>query len=297
MSSNEQLSAFVEVYELGSYSAASRRLSKARTTIRELIMTLEDELNLTLFDIVGRAAKPTLEADNLYLHAKVLQDHLFKFKSLASSMTTAYELKLVIFYDAILPSEMMIDFTLLIKKHHPNIELQWLQSTWQEAMDGITNKVVDLAIFPSASKKLSDSNVSSGFLGQLPVGLFCRSGSQLVSMEQTDKQIFRKEIQIINRNMTLSYLKEYFCFSVDNIIVNDFELVCQFLTKIGWGLVPLHCAEKYVKKGSLKQIHAVLIHNAPQLSMSYFFQPKIKHGPIMTTIFNNIDPIAKMHLL
>lgn len=297
MSSNEQLFAFIEVYELGSYSAASRRLQKGRTTIRELIMTLEDDLNLSLFDIVGRTAKPTIEADNLYSHAKALQEHLFKFKSLASSMSDQQELKLVIAYDPMLPSEMMIELTLLIHKHHPHIELQWLQSSRQDAMDDIANKSIGLAIFPTKKSKCLGCNVSSGFLGQLPFGLYCRPGSHLAAFEQTDKQIFREEIQVINRNMTLANLNDYFCFSADHIIVNDFELVCQFLVKTGWGIVPLHCAEKYIKQGSLKQIQAVLIHNDLQLSMSYYFQAKIKHSPVMTTIFNKIDPIAKTYFL
>lgn len=292
MSSNEQLSAFTEVYELGSYSSAARHLHKGRTTIRELVMMLEDELNLKLFNIVGRSAKPTADADKLYVHAKVLQEQMFKFKSLAVSMSGEQEVLFVICYDAIIPVNMMAELTANIHQQYPHTELQWVQSSWQEAMNMIAAKKADLAIFPNKKRNFNERDVASCFLGQIPVGLFCRPDSPLLAQAEPDKSLFRSEVQIINHNIMHSELKDYFRFSTEHIKVNDFDLVCQFLTKLGWGIVPLHCAARYEEEGDIKQLSLSSVHKNPAISVSYYYQPKILIGPVMTTIMDNIGALS-----
>ncbi|SKA60901.1 helix-turn-helix domain-containing protein [Enterovibrio nigricans] len=50
----EQLTAFISVYEKGSYSAAAAALGKSRTTVREHVMAYEDTLGYSLFVIEGK---------------------------------------------------------------------------------------------------------------------------------------------------------------------------------------------------------------------------------------------------
>jgi DNA-binding transcriptional LysR family regulator len=64
-----QLRAFLAAYELGSFTAAARRLDTTQASVSELISRLENELSHTLFVRGGRRLVPTAAAVELQVHA------------------------------------------------------------------------------------------------------------------------------------------------------------------------------------------------------------------------------------
>ena len=65
-----RLEAFASVYELGSFSKAGQKLFLSQPTISAHIAALESELEVRLFDRLGRSVLPTQAADILYRHAR-----------------------------------------------------------------------------------------------------------------------------------------------------------------------------------------------------------------------------------
>ncbi|MEW5774769.1 MAG: selenium metabolism-associated LysR family transcriptional regulator [Thermodesulfobacteriota bacterium] len=65
-----RLEAFASVYELGSFSKAGQKLYLSQPTISAHIAALENELEVRLFDRLGRSVLPTQAADILYRHAR-----------------------------------------------------------------------------------------------------------------------------------------------------------------------------------------------------------------------------------
>lgn len=65
-----RLEAFASVYELGSFSKAGQKLYLSQPTISAHIAALESELEVRLFDRLGRSVLPTQAADILYRHAR-----------------------------------------------------------------------------------------------------------------------------------------------------------------------------------------------------------------------------------
>jgi len=65
-----RLEAFASVYELGSFSKAGQKLFLSQPTISAHIAALEAELEVRLFDRLGRSVLPTQAADILYRHAR-----------------------------------------------------------------------------------------------------------------------------------------------------------------------------------------------------------------------------------
>jgi DNA-binding transcriptional LysR family regulator len=70
------LKIFVSVYRNKSFTKASEQLHISQPTISEHIKNLEKELNLKLFDRLGRSILPTQEAEALYPRALQLLDDL-----------------------------------------------------------------------------------------------------------------------------------------------------------------------------------------------------------------------------
>lgn len=64
-----QLRAFLAAYELGSFTAAARKLETSQASVSELISRLEHELSHTLFTRGGRRLIPTTAAVELQVHA------------------------------------------------------------------------------------------------------------------------------------------------------------------------------------------------------------------------------------
>ena len=62
----EQLTIFKTVMETGSFSAAARKLGKVPSAVSMSIANLEIDLNLKLFDRVGREPVPTPQANFLF---------------------------------------------------------------------------------------------------------------------------------------------------------------------------------------------------------------------------------------
>ncbi len=60
----EQLIIFKTVIETGSFSAAARQLGKVPSTVSMSIANFEIDLNLKLFDRIGREPVPTAQALN-----------------------------------------------------------------------------------------------------------------------------------------------------------------------------------------------------------------------------------------
>lgn len=65
-----RLEAFSKVYELRSFSKAGQKLFLSQPTISAHIAALESELDVKLFDRMGRTVLPTQAADILYHHAR-----------------------------------------------------------------------------------------------------------------------------------------------------------------------------------------------------------------------------------
>ncbi len=76
-----RLEAFCKVYECKSFSKAGRELFLSQPTISAHISTLEEELDVQLFDRLGRSILPTQAGDVLYRNAKNIYDLIGKAHS------------------------------------------------------------------------------------------------------------------------------------------------------------------------------------------------------------------------
>lgn len=69
-----KIEAFSKVYEHCSFSKAGKALYLSQPTISAHVAALEQELEVSLFDRIGRTVVPTKAGDILYLHAKKIFD-------------------------------------------------------------------------------------------------------------------------------------------------------------------------------------------------------------------------------
>lgn len=90
------LRTFVAVMELGSISAAAKRLHLTQPAISKRIQNLEEEFDVVLFDAIGRGIKPTAAAIALLEHARHWLDEYEEVKRSMSAQKQSVAGKLTI---------------------------------------------------------------------------------------------------------------------------------------------------------------------------------------------------------
>lgn len=73
------------VYQAGSYAAAGNRLNINETTVARRLSRLEETLNVTLFEAINGARKPTAQCENIVAHVEMMQSHLNHIASISES--------------------------------------------------------------------------------------------------------------------------------------------------------------------------------------------------------------------
>src|SRR5215475_8257296 len=84
----DQLETFAAVVELGSFSAAARRLNLTQPAVSAQMRQLERRLGLRLVERVGRRAQPTVAGSELLPHVRQIEDALAAAVAMADRHST-----------------------------------------------------------------------------------------------------------------------------------------------------------------------------------------------------------------
>lgn len=137
------LSTFVRVAELRSFSAAARELGYSQSAISMQIAQLEEELNTRLFDRVGRSIALTEQGTRFYGHAQnILRMTESACRELTHSGEVSGQLRI-----AMAESLCMTAFPEVLKKYHqlyPNVQVTVSASTTTEMFRALAQNDVDL---------------------------------------------------------------------------------------------------------------------------------------------------------
>ena len=295
MASIDQINTFIKVYELQGYSAAARELGKSRTTVRELILTFEESLQLVLFNIEGRQAKATKNAHRLYPHAQLLQAQLIKFSGLTDSLLASPESKIILYYDAMLPTAFMVDLTASLHKKFPEIELDWRLEEQGESFKTVSENVTSISFLMSKNRDFSDPRVETYFLGFNDFAIFSGANSNLVDIDVINQIDLQNTVQLIPRSMLAKGINGYTRFSSNAITVNNNDEVCRLLEQIGWAILPKKDVAPYVERGLIVQIVPHFMFKDLKMSMAAYYKPAINRGPAMHYLLSQLLPLSNKH--
>jgi DNA-binding transcriptional LysR family regulator len=153
----DQLRTFVDVVELGSFTAAARRLNLSQPAVSLQIRELEARCGVQLLDRVGKKPFPTLAGRQLLVHAhRILnesEDALAAMQRLRNSSGRQVRLGMT---TATL-NYLMRDTIRHLKKTRPTIDLTVVLASSQTMADDVRNHNLDLAI---VSLPVDDSHLS-----------------------------------------------------------------------------------------------------------------------------------------
>ena len=139
------LKIFISVHRNNSFSKASKELHISQPTISEHIKNLENELDCTLFDRLGRSILPTAKAEILLPHALQVVEEIAKLQEAIHADNKQISGDIIISASTIPGTYLLPKMAAKFKKRYPNTRFQILINDTAESITLL--KAISLASF------------------------------------------------------------------------------------------------------------------------------------------------------
>ncbi|MEZ2902011.1 LysR family transcriptional regulator [Acinetobacter terrestris] len=233
----EQLIIFKTVIESGSFSAAARKLGKVPSAVSMSIANLEIDLNLSLFQRVGREPVPTPQALTLYEKTEQLLIEINQWKQHAFALSEGLESALNIVVVSELLHTHWTDYISLIEKQFPELQINIFSAPQEDALKMLLNQTAQLALmFEREQLESREQFVELKREALVPVAAI---DSSIAAFEQVSyEQILQsRQIVVASRDRTI---KPELLFSKKYWRTDNHHSACSMIIEgLGWGVLPL----------------------------------------------------------
>ncbi|MFW1939874.1 LysR family transcriptional regulator [Acinetobacter junii] len=233
----EQLLMFQTVMETGSFSAAARKLGKVPSAISMSIANLEIDLNLNLFDRIGREPIPTDAAKLLYEKTQLLLIEMNQWKQHAHALSNGLESTLNIVVVSELLHTNWTDYITLLEQNFPSLAINIVSAPQEDALQMLLDQSAQLALmFEREQLDSREQFVELKREALIPVISINHPIAQLnkVSFEQ---MVQTRQIVVASRDNTI---KPELLFSKEYWRTDNHHSACMMIVRnLGWGVLPL----------------------------------------------------------
>lgn len=233
----EQLLMFQTVMETGSFSAAARKLGKVPSAVSMSIANLEIDLNLNLFDRIGREPIPTDAAKVLYEKTQLLLIEMNQWKQHAHALSNGLESTLNIVVVSELLHTNWTDYITLLEQNFPSLAINIVSAPQEDALQMLLDQSAKLALmFEREQLDSREQFVELKREALIPVISINHPIAQLnkVSFEQ---MVQTRQIVVASRDNTI---KPELLFSKEYWRTDNHHSACMMIVRnLGWGVLPL----------------------------------------------------------
>ena len=290
MLSLEQLRTFEVCAELGSFSAAARRLGKAQSAVSQMIANLEINLGQTLFDRSTRKPTLTEQGQQLLAHSKAVLVQTQKLESAARVLAEGEESELTLVLD---PALLLADlFGILEQFSHQfsatSLNLEIANSNEIPAIIRGNHKAIGLMLIDGCLP----AGVDVVFIGSLP--FYTVAGvnhplSQLTTVTHKDFLFYRQLLVRGTDNTDSAVLLE---LSPEKYWSNDFEAVKKMAEAgLGWCYLPAHMVKSSIDRGELCRLSVAFDLKTWKLPVDLVTHVHAAKGPALTWLENKIKTL------
>ena len=254
MATPDQMQAFVLAAELGSFSAAARRMGKAQSAISTAIANLEIDAGVELFDRQGRSPVLTAEGKALLPHAKGILLGNQEFFSKASSMVEGVETDLCIAIEQGISIGPLMDMFRQFSADFAHVSLEILRPGPFDTATLLKEGRADLGLMTE------QESYPTGFrfrgVGHSRLVPVCAASHPLSELAQVGFRDLRRYRQLIPRSRSLASLGQ--SGERKGISVWYAEsptLIVEFVAKgFGWAELPVSVVSEQIRRGSLARL-------------------------------------------
>ena len=239
----DQLIIFITVMETGSFSAAARQLGKVPSAISMSIANLEIDLDLKLFERVGREPLPTPQAQSLYEKSKQLLIEMKQWKQHAFALSSGLESHLNIVVVSELLHTRWTDYIVLLEQQFPELQINIFSAPQEDALHLLMTQAADLA-FMFEREQLQSSEQFVELKREILVPVAARHSPLAESDQVSFEQILQnRQIVVASRDRQI---KPELLFSKHYWRTDNHHSACSMIKQgLGWGVLPLEMLNEH----------------------------------------------------
>ncbi|WNJ94414.1 LysR family transcriptional regulator [Vibrio ruber] len=235
----DQLLAFVTAAELGSFSAAGRKLNKAQSRISSAIANLELDLGFELFDRRSKFPVLTSLGKEMLPEAQAVLNQCLRLESRALTAASQEPISLRIAIDEALPLETIHTIFPQLSNTFPNTHLVITNGSRDDIAVAIAQHNADIGLMISHNELPAKLQLHT--LGYLKKVLIVGKQHPLANEDILSLAQLRQYRQFVLCNRS-GENREH-AFSPDHWDIDSYYLICELVTQNqGWAIVPEHIA-------------------------------------------------------
>ncbi len=246
----EQLKSLQAIVEGGSLRVAAQALHKTQPTISVAIKSLENELDLKLFDRDQYRNKLTPQGKKLYEEAKLVLGQAQSFENLARQLVTGEELEVGIAFTSAIPVSPVISTVRQCKVEFPGTRLEVYSENGLAPLDLLDDGQASIVIIPwmNNNEKLE----SMHFMNTRFISVISTHSPLLQEYKVVPKNVMRNHPQVIISSRKTSNTSYGILEGGDQWRVNDFQTKKEIILQgMGWGTLPEYLVKEELEQGLL----------------------------------------------
>ena len=238
----EQLIIFKSVMEYGSFSAAARHLGKVPSAVSMAISNLEIDLNLQLFERIGREPQPTAAAEQLYERALQLLVEMQAWQQHAHALSIGLEAELTIVVVSELQYSNWPTYIAHVAKAFPSLKINILNSPQEDALRLLKSGRAQLA-FMFEREQLQSGEQFIEVQQQTLVAVASQQ-HPLAQVQSIGLNALQQHRQIVVASRERELIPDL-SFAKQAWHTDHHDSACRLILQgLGWGVLPLQMLEE-----------------------------------------------------
>ncbi|MCA6999716.1 LysR family transcriptional regulator [Dickeya solani] len=277
----DQLRTFITAVDEGSFSAAARRLRRAQSAISELVRSLEEQLDVTLFDRTGRYPRLTPVGTALLANARDIVAGVDAMKSRAKGMAAGLEPELTIVVDVFYPIDVLTNAAKAFREQFPNVPLRIYVEALGAAYQPVLDRHASVGIV--SFLPVTPPGIVTEPLGRITLAMVAAADHPLAAFQgPIPRQELARHVQLVLTDRSEhSRGREFGVMSPKTWRLADLFAKHAFLLNgLGWGGMPMHTIQSDLDSGRLVKLtiedEPV---NEPSMLMSAVYRIDNQPGP------------------
>lgn len=238
----DQLLAFVTAAELGSFSAAARKLNRAQSRISSAIANLELDLGFELFDRGSKFPVLTSLGKEMLPEAQAILIQCLRLESRALTAAGQEPISLRIAIDEALPLETIHTIFSQLSDTFPNTHLVVTNGSQDDIAIAIAQRNADIGLM--ISNHVLPAKLQLHPLGTLKKVLIVSNAHPLAEKGTLSLAQLQQYRQFVLCNRSGENREQ--ALSPNHWDIDSYYLICELVTQNqGWAIVPEHIASAH----------------------------------------------------
>jgi DNA-binding transcriptional LysR family regulator len=252
----DQLRMLVAIAETGSFTAAAKRVQRAQSAVSHAIHTLENQLQVQLFDRSEKRPVITPAGRDVLIDARLTLARIDQLKARAKGLSQGIESQLSIAVTVLAELAPVIQTLTAFKTVYPTVAIELFVEEIGGSAALVHERICDLGVTGTPSLRM----VPAGDLTTIPCG-----HTDIVAVARPDHPLasWHRELSIddLNEHRQLIPTSPRLRAAYPNTLARDVWRVADLPTRrsmilagAGWGTVPKHVVRDELQSGALVEL-------------------------------------------